>query len=83
MVSGRYYAMDRDKRWERTELAYRALAEGEAAHRAATAADAVRDAYARGETDEFIVPRSSAARARCATATRWSSSTFAPTGRVR
>jgi len=56
MVSGRYYAMDRDKRWERTELAYRALAEGEAPHRAATAADAVRDAYARGETDEFIVP---------------------------
>ena len=48
--------MDRDKRWERTELAYRALAEGEAPHRAATAADAVRDAYARGETDEFIVP---------------------------
>jgi 2,3-bisphosphoglycerate-independent phosphoglycerate mutase len=56
LVSGRYYAMDRDKRWERTELAYRALAEAQAPHHATTAADAVRAAYARGETDEFIVP---------------------------
>jgi len=56
LVAGRYYAMDRDQRWERTELAYRALVDGVAPHRAATAADAVRAAYARGETDEFIVP---------------------------
>jgi 2,3-bisphosphoglycerate-independent phosphoglycerate mutase len=56
LVCGRYYAMDRDKRWERTELAYRALADGVAPHSAPTAADAVRAAYARGETDEFILP---------------------------
>jgi 2,3-bisphosphoglycerate-independent phosphoglycerate mutase len=56
LVSGRYYAMDRDKRWERTELAYRALVDAQARHRAATVAEAVRAAYARGENDEFIVP---------------------------
>jgi 2,3-bisphosphoglycerate-independent phosphoglycerate mutase len=56
MISGRYYAMDRDKRWERTQLAYDALVFARAPHHAATAAGAVRDAYARGETDEFIVP---------------------------
>jgi 2,3-bisphosphoglycerate-independent phosphoglycerate mutase len=55
-VSGRYYAMDRDKRFERTERAYRALALGEAEHHAATAAEAVDFAYERGENDEFIVP---------------------------
>ncbi|MBE9528443.1 MAG: 2,3-bisphosphoglycerate-independent phosphoglycerate mutase [Proteobacteria bacterium] len=54
-VSGRYYAMDRDNRWERVERAYGAIvsAEGE---RAATAARAVEAAYARGETDEFVSP---------------------------
>jgi 2,3-bisphosphoglycerate-independent phosphoglycerate mutase len=56
LVCGRYYAMDRDRRWERTELAYRALADGDAPHAAPTAVDAVRAAYARGETDEFILP---------------------------
>ncbi|GAC1299985.1 MAG: 2,3-bisphosphoglycerate-independent phosphoglycerate mutase [Vulcanimicrobiaceae bacterium] len=55
-VSGRFYAMDRDKRWERVEKAYRALAGGHAEYRAATAGEAVSAAYARGETDEFIVP---------------------------
>jgi len=53
---GRFYAMDRDKRWERTEKAYRALAEAQAPHQAATAAEALGAAYARGETDEFVVP---------------------------
>ena len=54
-VSGRYYAMDRDKRWERTKLAYDAIvhAEGE---RAAGAAAAVAAAYERDETDEFVRP---------------------------
>jgi 2,3-bisphosphoglycerate-independent phosphoglycerate mutase len=54
-VSGRYYAMDRDKRWERVALAWRALvdAEGERAHSALAALDG---AYARGETDEFVKP---------------------------
>ncbi|MSP62921.1 MAG: 2,3-bisphosphoglycerate-independent phosphoglycerate mutase [Myxococcales bacterium] len=56
-VIGRYYAMDRDQRWDRTERAYRLLVEGEG--RAATASDparAVEEAYLRGETDEFVAP---------------------------
>ncbi|MDE3028075.1 MAG: 2,3-bisphosphoglycerate-independent phosphoglycerate mutase [Paracoccaceae bacterium] len=54
-VIGRYYAMDRDNRWERVERAYDAMirATGEAAADAGTAVTA---AYARGETDEFIAP---------------------------
>ncbi|MBV8245024.1 MAG: 2,3-bisphosphoglycerate-independent phosphoglycerate mutase [Candidatus Eremiobacteraeota bacterium] len=55
-VTGRYYAMDRDKRWERTQLAYDALASGIAPHRAVTASEAVALAYARGEDDEFVLP---------------------------
>jgi 2,3-bisphosphoglycerate-independent phosphoglycerate mutase len=55
-VVGRYYAMDRDSRWERTQLAYDLLVHGRAEHRAATGAEAVRAAYERGETDEFIAP---------------------------
>ena len=54
-VTGRYYAMDRDRRWERTMKAWQAMAlsQGE---RADSADDAVKNAYARGETDEFISP---------------------------
>jgi len=54
-VSGRYYAMDRDKRWERVERAYDTLTlrTGE---KAVTAADALAAAYSRGETDEFVLP---------------------------
>jgi 2,3-bisphosphoglycerate-independent phosphoglycerate mutase len=55
-AGGRYYAMDRDKRWERTERAYAMLATGRAEHRAPTALDAVRSAYERGEDDEFVLP---------------------------
>jgi 2,3-bisphosphoglycerate-independent phosphoglycerate mutase len=55
-VSGRYYAMDRDRRWERTELAYDAIVSGEAEFSADTGEAAVRAAYERGETDEFIKP---------------------------
>ena len=55
-VAGRYYAMDRDKRWDRTRRAYDALANASAEHRAPTAAAALEAAYARGETDEFVVP---------------------------
>ena len=55
-VGGRYYAMDRDNRWERTQLALDAIVNGEAEHRAETAEQAVRAAYERGETDEFIEP---------------------------
>jgi 2,3-bisphosphoglycerate-independent phosphoglycerate mutase len=55
-VSGRYYAMDRDQRWDRCERAWCALVEGEADHAAEDAAAAIRTAYARGETDEFVQP---------------------------
>ena len=55
VVSGRYYAMDRDKRWERLVLAYDALTLG-AGRRAANGEEAVQAAYAAGETDEFIMP---------------------------
>ena len=55
-VSGRYYAMDRDRRLDRTQRAYDAIVDGRAEHRADTGEAAVRAAYERGETDEFIVP---------------------------
>ena len=56
-VSGRYYAMDRDRRRERTRTAYDAIVHGEAEGRwAPSGADAVAAAYERGETDEFILP---------------------------
>jgi 2,3-bisphosphoglycerate-independent phosphoglycerate mutase len=55
-VVGRYWAMDRDRRWERTQRAYDMLVHGRAPFRAASGEQAVRDAYERGETDEFIAP---------------------------
>jgi 2,3-bisphosphoglycerate-independent phosphoglycerate mutase len=54
-VGGRYYAMDRDKRWERTERGYDAIVHAEGLH-APSAQAAISEAYARGETDEFVVP---------------------------
>ncbi|MEO5985884.1 MAG: 2,3-bisphosphoglycerate-independent phosphoglycerate mutase [Candidatus Limnocylindria bacterium] len=54
-VSGRYYAMDRDQRWDRTELAYRAVIEGRGLA-VPTAAMAIAAAYDRGESDEFVMP---------------------------
>ena len=54
-ICGRYYAMDRDTRWDRTEIAYRLLTQGQGT----TALDpvaAVVQAYGRGETDEFVKP---------------------------
>ncbi|MEJ0010566.1 MAG: 2,3-bisphosphoglycerate-independent phosphoglycerate mutase [Alphaproteobacteria bacterium] len=54
-AGGRYYAMDRDKRWERVEKAYRAIVYGEGL-RAPLAQEAVLQAYARGESDEFVLP---------------------------
>jgi len=50
---GRYYAMDRDNRWERIQSAYELYTQGNG-HRAATAEDALQQAYGRGETDEFV-----------------------------
>ncbi|HTW11546.1 MAG TPA: 2,3-bisphosphoglycerate-independent phosphoglycerate mutase, partial [Solirubrobacteraceae bacterium] len=55
-VIGRYYAMDRDSRWERIQLAYDLLVHGRAQFTAGTAAQALKDAYERGETDEFVKP---------------------------
>ena len=56
-VTGRYYAMDRDRRWDRTKRAYDAIVHGNGeAPPAATGVEAVRAAYGREETDEFIVP---------------------------
>jgi 2,3-bisphosphoglycerate-independent phosphoglycerate mutase len=54
-IGGRYYAMDRDKRWERLALAYANLVEG-SGEQAATPAAAIEAAYDRGETDEFVRP---------------------------
>ncbi len=55
-VVGRYWAMDRDRRWERTQRAYDLLVHARAQHEAASGEQAVRAAYERGETDEFIEP---------------------------
>ncbi len=53
-VIGRYYSMDRDHRWPRIQAAYDLLTTGKAEYRAASAADALALAYARGENDEFV-----------------------------
>jgi len=55
-VIGRYYAMDRDKRWERTKLAYDAMVKGIGVQ-APDPITAIKQAYAAGETDEFVKPR--------------------------
>jgi len=55
-VIGRYWAMDRDHRWDRTKRAYDAIVLGRAERRAASAAEAIAQAYERGETDEFVAP---------------------------
>ncbi|HEY9537154.1 MAG TPA: 2,3-bisphosphoglycerate-independent phosphoglycerate mutase [Kiloniellaceae bacterium] len=54
-VSGRYYAMDRDKRWPRVEKAYRTLVQAEGEH-AGDALAAVEQSYAAGTSDEFVLP---------------------------
>ena len=54
-VDGRYYAMDRDKRWERVALAYNAMVKGEG-EKAISAIEAVKNSYDAGVTDEFIKP---------------------------
>lgn len=55
-VCGRYFAMDRDNRWDRVERAYNLLVRGEAPFHAETSADALAQAYARDENDEFVQP---------------------------
>ena len=63
-ICGRYYAMDRDNRWERVRPAYDLLTQGHAAQRAATAVEGLRSAYARGESDEFVQATAIGAAAR-------------------
>ena len=55
VVSGRYYAMDRDNNYDRVQLAYDALTKGEGLH-ADSATGAIQESYDRGETDEFVKP---------------------------
>lgn len=55
-ISGRYYAMDRDQRWERTELAFEMLTNPTQGKSEDTAMDALERSYARKETDEFVRP---------------------------
>ena len=55
-VSGRYFAMDRDKRWDRVRRAWDAIVDATAEHRAADGLGALHEAYARGENDEFVAP---------------------------
>lgn len=55
-IIGRYYAMDRDNRWERVQQAYDLLTLGKAPFSASSATAALRAAYERGETDEFVKP---------------------------
>ena len=55
-VIGRYFAMDRDRRWDRVQQAYDLLVHGTADHTADSGAQACRAAYERDETDEFIAP---------------------------
>ena len=55
-VSGRYFAMDRDQRWDRVQRAWDAIVEAKAEHRASGPLAALEAAYARGENDEFVAP---------------------------
>ncbi|MCG7900662.1 MAG: 2,3-bisphosphoglycerate-independent phosphoglycerate mutase [Candidatus Thiodiazotropha lotti] len=55
---GRYFAMDRDNRWERVEQAYNLLVDGKAAYQVEDAISGLQDAYQRGETDEFVASTS-------------------------
>ena len=55
-VGGRYYAMDRDQRWDRVRRGWDAIVDAKSEQHAADALTALRDAYARGENDEFVAP---------------------------
>lgn len=55
-ITGRFYAMDRDNRWDRVQKFYNLIAKGEAEFSADSAQQALEDAYNRGETDEFVLP---------------------------
>ena len=55
-IGGRFYAMDRDNRWDRVEAAYTAMVSGESEHQARDPIEALKAAYERGENDEFVLP---------------------------
>jgi 2,3-bisphosphoglycerate-independent phosphoglycerate mutase len=55
-ISGRFYAMDRDSRWDRTQAAYSAIVEGRSAEKFQSASAYVESSYAKNQTDEFILP---------------------------
>jgi len=55
-LCGRYYAMDRDQRWDRVEKAWQLLVDGQAAQQAPSAVDGLLNAYERDERDEFVAP---------------------------
>ncbi|MBK8817198.1 MAG: 2,3-bisphosphoglycerate-independent phosphoglycerate mutase [Methylococcaceae bacterium] len=55
-IVGRFYAMDRDKRWDRVQQGYNLIVKGESEHRFTSAISALEAAYERGETDEFVLP---------------------------
>ncbi len=55
-ISGRFYAMDRDNRWERVQIAYELIAKGLAQHTSKSARVALAEAYQRDESDEFVMP---------------------------
>jgi 2,3-bisphosphoglycerate-independent phosphoglycerate mutase len=63
-VVGRYFAMDRDRRWDRVQRAYDLLVHGRGEHHAQTGDAALRAAYERDETDEFVTPTSVGEEAR-------------------
>lgn len=62
-ISGRYYAMDRDQRWDRIEPVYHLLTEGKAEYHSSSAPEALAQAYARDENDEFVSPTQISANA--------------------
>jgi len=66
-IVGRYFAMDRDQRWDRVAQAYELLVDGHTPYVAPDAAQALADAYARGESDEFVKPTAIAADGKPAT----------------
>ncbi len=55
-ITGRYYTMDRDQRWDRVEKGYAVMTTGQAEFAATDATSALQQAYARGESDEFVAP---------------------------
>jgi len=55
-MTGRYYAMDRDNRWDRVEKTYQMLTQAKSSYHYATAQEALEASYQRGENDEFVIP---------------------------